>query len=262
MQRAAATIRRTVQGQARIIDDLLDMSRTNTGKLAVNRVPLLLGEAIQPCMAWALAEARRQGRAPVRRRAWPSRSLIDGDPVRDRADRLEPAQQRDQVHAAAAARSRCACRHDDDEALLEVTDTGRGIAPAFLPQVFEMFQPGRRGDHPRRGRPGHRPGAGEEPGRAARRPGRGRIGRARGGAPRFGSGCRCTSAPASAPLDEAEEAAPGRTIAGSRVLLVDDTPDTLETFGYLLEHEGARVTPREQRRRGAGADARPRTSTW
>ena len=27
------------------------------------------------------------------------------------------------------------------------------------------------------------------------------------------------------------------------MLLVDDTPDMLETFGYLLEHEGARVTP-------------------
>ena len=44
-------------------------------------------------------------------------------------------------------------------------------------------------------------------------------------------------------LDEAREVKPGRTIAGSRVLLVDDTPDMLETFGYLLEHEGARVTP-------------------
>ena len=81
VQRAAATIRRTVQGQARIIDDLLDMSRTNTGKLAVNRVPLLLGEAIQPCMAWALAEARSKGvRLYAEGLAEPV--LIDGDPVR------------------------------------------------------------------------------------------------------------------------------------------------------------------------------------
>jgi two-component system CheB/CheR fusion protein len=32
-------------------------------------------------------------------------------------------------------------------------------------------------------------------------------------------------------------------LAGTRVLLVDDAPDTLETFGYLLEYEGAIVTP-------------------
>jgi two-component system CheB/CheR fusion protein len=41
----------------------------------------------------------------------------------------------------------------------------------------------------------------------------------------------------------ADPATPGRTFAGSRVLLVDDTPDMLETLGYLLEHIGARVTP-------------------
>ena len=37
--------------------------------------------------------------------------------------------------------------------------------------------------------------------------------------------------------------APVRWLSGTRILLVDDTPDTLETFGYLLEHEGAVVTP-------------------
>jgi len=30
---------------------------------------------------------------------------------------------------------------------------------------------------------------------------------------------------------------------GVRILLIDDTADTLETFGYLLEHDGAIVTP-------------------
>jgi len=59
--RAARTIQRTVQGQARIIDDLLDMSRASVGKLGLNRVPLLLVEAIQPCVTWALAEARAKG---------------------------------------------------------------------------------------------------------------------------------------------------------------------------------------------------------
>src|SRR5207237_5756607 len=38
VQRAAGIIRRTVVSQAQIIDDLLDLSRINTGKLALNRV--------------------------------------------------------------------------------------------------------------------------------------------------------------------------------------------------------------------------------
>ena len=43
--------------------------------------------------------------------------------------------------------------------------------------------------------------------------------------------------------DAAKAARPGRTVEGARVLLVDDTPDMLETFGFLLEHDGARVRP-------------------
>ena len=39
ISRAADTIRRTVIGQAQIIDDLLDISRVRTGKLSVVRTP-------------------------------------------------------------------------------------------------------------------------------------------------------------------------------------------------------------------------------
>ncbi len=109
VQRAAATIRRTVQGQARIIDDLLDMSRTNAGKLAVNRVPLLLGEAIQPCMAWALAEARSKGvRLYVEGLAEPI--LIDGDPVRIEQIAWNLLSNAIKFTPQPAARSRCASR--------------------------------------------------------------------------------------------------------------------------------------------------------
>jgi two-component system CheB/CheR fusion protein len=41
-----------------------------------------------------------------------------------------------------------------------------------------------------------------------------------------------------------------RPLAGMRVLLVDDTPDMLETFSYLLEARGVQVTPA-----GSGAEA-------
>jgi signal transduction histidine kinase len=72
VQRAAATIRRTVQGQARIIDDLLDMSRTNAGKLAVNRVPLL--SAKHPAVhGLGAGRSARLRRAPLSR-SWPIQS--------------------------------------------------------------------------------------------------------------------------------------------------------------------------------------------
>ena len=240
VQRAAATIRRTVQGQARIIDDLLDMSRTNAGKLAVNRVPLLLGEAIQPCMAWAVAEARSKGvRLYAEGLAEPV--LIDGDPVRVEQiawNLLSNAIKFTRSGGSVTVR----LSHDDDEALLEVIDTGRGISPAFLPQVFQMFRQADAATTRDEGGLGIGLALVKSlvelhGGRvAAESAGRGRGTTMRVWLPihqptGFGE------------LDMAEETNPGRTIAGSRVLLVDDTPDMLETFGYLLEHEGARVTP-------------------
>ena len=138
VMRAARTIQRTVQGQARIIDDLLDMSRSNVGKLAVNRVPLLLLEAIQPCMTWALAESRAKG-VRLYAEGFDDPIQVDGDAVR-----VEQIAWNLLSNAIKFSRSGGSIvvrvSRDGEDALLEVTDSGRGIAPAFLPHVFEMFK--------------------------------------------------------------------------------------------------------------------------
>ncbi len=177
--------------------------------------------------------------------------LIDGDPVRVEQiawNLLSNAIKFTRSGGSVTVR----LSHDDDEALLEVIDTGRGISPAFLPQVFQMFRQADAATTRDEGGLGIGLALVKSlvelhGGRvAAESAGRGRGTTMRVWLPMhqptgFGE------------LDMAEETEPGRTIAGSRVLLVDDTPDMLETFGYLLEHEGARVTPAKQRRGGAGA---------
>ena len=241
VQRAAATIRRTVQGQARIIEDLLDMSRTNAGKLAVNRVPLLLAEAIQPCMAWALAEARGKG-VRLYAEGLDDPILIDGDPVRVEQiawNLLSNAIKFSRSGGSVTVR----LSHDAEEALLEVSDTGRGISPAFLPQVFDMFRQADAATTRKEGGLGIGLALVKNlvelhGGRvAAESQGRGRGSTFRIWLPLHQ---RTDFVPldAGAGGDESR-----RTVAGQRVLLVDDTPDMLETFGYLLEHEGALVTP-------------------
>jgi two-component system CheB/CheR fusion protein len=246
VMRSARTIQRTVQGQARIIDDLLDMSRSNVGKLVVNRVPLLLLEAIQPCMTWALAETRAKG-VRLYAEGFDEPILIDGDPVR-----IEQIAWNLLSNAIKFSRNGGSILvrvlRDGDDALLEVTDSGRGIAPAFLPHVFEMF---RQADAPTtRGEGGMGIGlalvknlAELHGGRvAAESEGVGRGSTFRVWLPiheRTGFGELVES-----------EGAPQRSVTGTRILLVDDTPDTLETFGYLLEHEGSVVTPAE-----SGAEA-------
>jgi two-component system, chemotaxis family, CheB/CheR fusion protein len=239
VMRAARTIQRTVQGQARIIDDLLDMSRSNVGKLAVNRVPLLLLEAIQPCMTWALAESRAKG-VRLYAEGFDDPIQVDGDAVR-----VEQIAWNLLSNAIKFSRSGGSIvvrvSRDGDDALLEVTDSGRGIAPGFLPHVFEMFK--QADALTTRGEGGLGIGlalvknlAELHGGRvAAESKGVGHGSTFRVWLPlhqRTGFGS----------LDGVS-AEPPRPLAGMRILLVDDTTDTLETFGYLLEHEGAVVTP-------------------
>jgi two-component system CheB/CheR fusion protein len=239
VMRAAQTIQRTVQGQAHIIDDLLDMSRTNVGKLAVNRVPLLLLEAIQPCMTWALAESRGKG-VQLYAEGFDDPILVDGDPVR-----VEQIAWNLLSNAIKFSRSGGSIvvrvSRDGEDALLQVTDTGRGIAPVFLPHLFEMFK---QAEAPTtRGEGGLGIGlalvkslAELHGGRVAAEsegPGRGAT---------FRVWLPLHRATEFSPREGAGSATP-RSLVGMRVLLVDDAPDTLETFGYLLEHEGAVVTP-------------------
>ena len=228
-----------VQGQARIIDDLLDMSRTNAGKLAVNRVPLLLLEAIQPCMTLGAGRVARARASRLYAEGFDDPIHVDGDPVRieqiawnllSNAIKFTAAGGKIVVRVV-ARRRRCAAPGHRQRPRHRA-----GVPAACLRDV----PAGRRGDDARRGRPGHRPGDwckslvelhGGRVDAESAGPGRGAT---------FKVWLPLHQETDFAPLDEAG-AGSGRSPA-LRVLLVDDAPDALETFGYLLEHEGAVVT--------------------
>ena len=237
--RAARTIQRAVQGQARIIDDLLDMSRTNAGKLALNRVPLLLSEAIQSCMAWALAESRAKGMRLVVE-GFDDPIVVDGDPIRIEQiawNLLSNAIKFGRAGGSITVR----LSRDGDDARLEVADAGRGISDAFLPHVFEMFKQADAATT--RGEGGLGIGLALVKNLAELHGGRVEVsseGEGRGATFRVWLPMRQHTG-CSPLVDGAGDA--GTVLDGVRILLIDDTADTLETFGYLLEHEGAIVTP-------------------
>lgn len=239
VQRAARTIQRTVVSQARIIEDLLDMSRLNTGKLMVNRLPLILGEAVQPAVTWALSEARGRG-VRLLAEGLDEPLMVDGDATRieqiawnllSNALKFSPAGGAIGVRVAPAG----------EEAMLEVGDNGRGIAPDLLPHIFDLFRQDKGATH--RGEGGLGIGLAMVKSLAELHGGRVEVASAgEGSGATFRVFLPQHQSSDFARLDALPSGARGAYLAGLRVLLVDDTADTLETFAFLLEAQGYEVT--------------------
>jgi two-component system CheB/CheR fusion protein len=251
--RATEMIRRTVQTQARIIDDLLDLSRMHTGKLALNPETMALAPLVERLVEAAENDAQRQG-IGLTTRLDESASLIHADPVRveqivlnllSNALKFTPAGGTIELSLEA----------DGPLARLDVRDSGEGLEPKQAARVFEMFSQGvRRASTRRQGGLGiglalvkHlAEQQGGKVGVASAGPGRGAC---------FSVWLPLAGVPGARP---GASVAPPRGLAGLSVLLVDDTLDTLESFGMLLELEGARVTtaPSGQHALEAAAAAR------
>jgi two-component system CheB/CheR fusion protein len=237
--RAARTIHRTVMSQGRIIDDLLDMSRMNTGKLTLNRVPLMLGEAVQPAVNWAITEARERGQR-VLAEGLDEPISVDGD-----ATRIEQIAWNLLSNALKFSPKggtiRVRLREEAGRAVFEVSDEGRGISQEFLPYVFQMFK--QAVPATKRGEGGLGIGLAMVKNLSELHGGGVEVesaGEGRGATFRVFLPLQQTGEFAS--LEAEATAGASRSLTGLRVLLVDDMEDALESFRFLLEHVGYQVT--------------------
>jgi PAS domain S-box-containing protein len=137
---AAAVIERNARAQAQLVEDLLDISRVVTGNLRLDVRPVDLCPIVD-----AAIETIRPGADAKGLRVTTALDLaagpVSGDPVRlqqivwnllSNAVKFTPAGGRVDVTA----------RRTDDHAEICVSDTGDGIAPEFLPYVFDRFRQG------------------------------------------------------------------------------------------------------------------------
>lgn len=233
--RATETIQRAVMGQAKIIDDLLDFSRLHTGKLALRRTAMDLVRVID-----AIVEAmRRDGEASgvaVRTEGTDQPLWINADAVRVEQIGWNLASNALKFTPRGGTVT-LALRTEDGMARLDVVDNGMGIAHDSLPHIFDMFE---------------QSSAAKLAGKAGLGIGLALVkeltglhgGRVEASSEGPGRGARFTvwlplDVPAAVPVGHAPQR---RVLDGVRVLLVDDTEDTLEAFGDLLGLEGAVVT--------------------
>jgi signal transduction histidine kinase len=145
---ARGVVERQTRHMARLVEDLLDVSRVTIGKAKLQRETVDLAEVVENIMtAWRAA--RRFDRHRVTHNAvsvW-----IDADRTRieqvvsnliDNALKYTPAGRSIDVIVRAAGA----------EAILEVRDEGEGLTPAAMAHVFELFVQGEQGlDRRKRG---------------------------------------------------------------------------------------------------------------
>jgi PAS domain S-box-containing protein len=239
VERAAKAIKRNVDHQTRLIDDLLDTSRIVSGKLTIERRAVNLVEIVLTAL-----DAARPGAAAkeIDLRFTPDDANIAvvGD-----SGRLQQLASNLLSNAVKFTPERGSISvlllKNADRVQLQVKDNGIGIAPEFLPHVFDRFT--------------------QADTSAARRAGGLGIGLAlvrhiallhggqvRADSPGVGRGSTFTvelpAAPASAtrpvPVPERSQAYEG-ALSGVRVWMLDDDADAHEVVALTLRQTGATV---------------------
>jgi PAS domain S-box-containing protein len=134
-ERLRGVIARQVQHLARLTDDLLDVSRLETGRLALDRRPVDLRQVVQRALG-SLRDAGRLGARHIEvglAAAW-----VDGDPMRLEqvvVNLIDNAVK----HTLPGRRIQVSVEVEDAEAVLRVADEGEGIPPELMSRIFEPF---------------------------------------------------------------------------------------------------------------------------
>lgn len=138
LRHAIEVIGRNTTLQARLIEDILDVSRIISGKLEVERTPILLAPLIDTVVS-GMTPAAQAKHIELVKTAPVDLPLIEGD-----AKRLHQALGSVLSNAVkftpSGGRIEVRCTADDEAVIIEVHDTGAGIAREFLPFVFDRFR--------------------------------------------------------------------------------------------------------------------------
>jgi PAS domain S-box-containing protein len=240
VREAVERIARNARLQAKLVDDLLDLSRSATGKLQLdmrNVDPAIVAKAaIDTVLPAAEAKSIRLttdfDNEGVRIAADPDRLQQVLWNLLSNAIKFTPSGGQIKVSISKA----------DNQLVVTVQDTGEGIEPAFLPFVFDRFRQGRKAEGGR-----SKPGLGL--GLAIAR----HLVELHGGTLRadsggVGLGATFTVAlPIPALLERPDEStsdkpgSPKANLRGFSILVVEDDADARESLRLTLETYGARV---------------------
>jgi signal transduction histidine kinase/ActR/RegA family two-component response regulator len=235
LEQERAIIERQAKHLVRLVDDLLDVSRSARGGLRLERVPVELSVAIADAIevAGPLFEERSQKLAV----SVPSAGLVvhadRGRLAQVITNLLTNAAKYTPVGGHVSVSAVC----DGEQIGLEVTDDGAGIAPDLLPHIFDPFTQGRQGLDRKQGGLGlglaiaRRLVVAHDGTIEARSEGPGR-----GTTMLVTLPCACTPSTTEAISRQVTKEMP--RYAARRVLIVDDNPDAVAILAKAIRQAG------------------------
>lgn len=138
LDHALSRIEENARLQAVLINDILDLARSASGTLRIDRAPVDVNTVLVKAIE-AITQAAASKQIRIERRPCEGRPVVVGD-----ARRLQQVLWNLLTNAVkftpTGGRVTVEVGEDDGMVVLRVSDTGRGISPAFLPRVFERFE--------------------------------------------------------------------------------------------------------------------------
>ena len=235
VQRARAIIDRQVSHLARLVDDLLDVSRITLGTIQLRKETLDLAAIAVAAMESIRATADGAG-LKLEQEIEQPQAAVSGDATRllqcvlnllNNAVKFTPAGGRIVIRVM----------QEDAKAVLEVADNGNGIVPAHLEQIFGLFAQ----EHPSGTNGNTGLGIGLALTRRLVELHDGSV-RAFSAGPGHGSTFRIELPAVSAEAAEPAHAAAAPDGEGARVLIVDDNQDAADLLGEILVMRGFSAT--------------------
>ena len=137
LQQSAGIIERQVGQLAKIVDELLEVSRITTGRIQLHQEPIAVGVLVENAVATvrSLFDQRKHELTV----SLPAKAIwLHAD-----AARLEQVVVNLLTNAAkytdSGGKVWLTVQQEGEEAVLRVRDTGVGIAPEILPRIFDLF---------------------------------------------------------------------------------------------------------------------------
>ena len=246
VHRAAEAIEHNALLQSRMVEDLIDLNRVARDKMPLELETLDLSALVRRVL--------ESGAQTIEAKTLDLRVVDAGEPlpVQGDADRLQQVFGNILSNAVkftdAGGSIRVALGREADSARVVITDTGKGIAPDFLPHAFDMFRQQMQGSH--RGREGL--GIGLAIVKSLVELHKGTVSIASAG---LGRGAEVSvrlplAAGLPQPVDATPAAEAAQPLAGMSVVVVEDLEDSRASLRALLQSLGATVRVSRDAREG------------